>query len=48
MTGSHNRDSKVYYKLVACGEAMSCISISRGAGGILFNKCQEIAASVIP
>jgi hypothetical protein len=48
MTGPHNRDSKVHCKPVACGEATGCISISRGAGGILFNKRQEIAASVIP
>lgn len=47
MTGPYNRDSKVHCKLVACGEATGCISISRGAEGILFNKCQEIAALVI-
>jgi hypothetical protein len=48
MTGPHNRDSKVHCKPVACGEATGCISIFRGAGGILFNKRQEIAVSVVP
>jgi hypothetical protein len=48
MTGPHNRDSKVHCKPVACGEATGCISIFRRAGGILFNKRQEIAVSVVP
>jgi hypothetical protein len=38
MTGPYNRDSKVYYKLAIYGEAIGCISIFRGAGGILLNK----------